>query len=73
MNPNAIFHTIFQLSHSVWDCAVTMGGRFSPELVCSVTVNATILAAVLFGAVWLLIPSRSRERSASRRNGPRRG
>jgi hypothetical protein len=52
---------------------VTVGGRFSPELVCSVTVNATILAAVLFGAVWLLIPSRSRERSASRRNGPRRG
>jgi putative Ca2+/H+ antiporter (TMEM165/GDT1 family) len=69
MNITEIFHAILQQTHAAWNCAATVGGWFSAELLCSMTVNVTILAAVLFGAVWLVMPQRAKERSGSTRNG----
>ncbi|OIQ50126.1 hypothetical protein BerOc1_02056 [Pseudodesulfovibrio hydrargyri] len=73
MNITEIYQTILQLSHAAWDCAATVGGWFSAELLCSMTVNITILAAVLFGAVRLFAPVRVKEQADSRRNPLRRG
>jgi hypothetical protein len=63
-----ILQTILRQTHAAWDCAATIGGWFSAELLCSMTVNITILAAVLFGAVRLFAPLRVKERTGSARN-----
>jgi hypothetical protein len=56
-----IFHTILRQTHAAWDWAAAVGGLFSAETVCSLTVNITVLALVLFGAVRLFAPLRVKE------------
>ncbi|WP_319582541.1 hypothetical protein [uncultured Pseudodesulfovibrio sp.] len=58
MNIVEIYQTLLQQTDAAWTCAATVGGWFSAELLCSMTVNITILAAVLFGAVRLFAPIR---------------
>ena len=72
MNISEIYQTILQQTHVAWDCAATLGGWFSAELLCSMTVNITILAAVLFGAVRLFAPVSLKQRPDSTRTTMRR-
>lgn len=54
---------ILQMPQSVGNTITAMGNAFSPELLCSTSVNLAILTGVLLGAVWLVAPFEPRTTS----------
>jgi len=47
---------LYDIPRAVTECAVDLGGVFSSDIMCSITVNAAILAVVLLSTVRLLGP-----------------
>jgi len=69
MNPMELIQMIPHLPNVVWDAALRLGGSLPSDLICSMTVQTSLLVLVLLGAIRLVLPYESRGPRTARRKG----